>query len=199
MEQPWGPGPKIVKPLNIFCKKEPMLNRLYTSRNPVLSTASQWQNFYQSTSRKNVNDLPMESVMTFNLSRTSLTTILFCRGVARQHKTDRQCFVSSKNFASKPPWKITLNVLPSITSPTSGLAISVSGAVWDLCLLKRLLFFFSGEIFLISSKVQSIIDSQVSYNAKKKQISSFYSFLQKKYYTIKVDLNLKTCKGIGNI
>lgn len=113
-----------------------------------------------------VIDLPMESVMTFNLFRTSLTTMLFCRGVARQHKTDRQCLVSSKNFVSRPPWKITFNVLPSITSPTSGRAISCSGTVCDLCLLKRRFFFFSGEIFLTSSRVQSIMDSQVSYNTK---------------------------------
>lgn len=109
--------------------------------------------------------VPMERVMTLNLSRTSLTIILFWSGVERQHRTDRQYWVNSKNFSSSFPWKIAFNVFPSMTSPTSGvialeLADGILDGVWHPqsfragCCGSRNLF--------TSSNAQLRMDSQVS-------------------------------------
>lgn len=64
--------------------------------------------------------VPMERVITLNLSRTSLTIILFWSGVERQHRTDRQYWVNSRNFFSSLPWKMIFSVFPSMTNPVSG-------------------------------------------------------------------------------
>lgn len=110
--------------------------------------------------------VPMERVMTLNLSRTSLTIILFWSGVERQHRTDRQYRVNSKNLSSIFPWKIALNVFPSMTSPTSGvIALELANGIildgvwhpqsfWAGCCGSRNLF--------TSSNAQLRMDSQVS-------------------------------------
>lgn len=66
--------------------------------------------------------VPMARVMTLNLSRTSLTIMLFWSGVERQHRTDRQYWVNSRNFSSSFPWRMAFRVFPSMTNPTSGTA-----------------------------------------------------------------------------
>ena len=74
--------------------------------------------------------VPMERVVTPSLPRTSLTNMLFCSGVARQHRTERQYRLSSRNFSSSFPWKMAFSVFPSMTSPTSGAAApEVGGGV----------------------------------------------------------------------
>lgn len=44
---------------------------------------------------------PMARVMTFSLFRTSLTTMLFCSGVERQQRTERQLRATARNLSSK--------------------------------------------------------------------------------------------------
>lgn len=74
--------------------------------------------------------VPMERVMALSLSRTSLTNMLFCSGVERQHRTERQYRVNSRNFSSSFPWKMAFSVFPSMTNPTSGAAApEVGGGV----------------------------------------------------------------------
>lgn len=73
--------------------------------------------------------VPMERVMTLSFSRTSLTIMLFWRGVERQHRTDWQYWVNSRNFFSSFPWKMALSVFPSMTNPTSGAAAPEAGGV----------------------------------------------------------------------
>lgn len=71
--------------------------------------------------------VPMDRVITLSCLRTSLTTMLFCSGVERQHSTERQSRASSRNRSSRPPCRIMSSVLPSITSPNSGPGLSEAG------------------------------------------------------------------------
>ena len=71
--------------------------------------------------------VPMDRVMALSLSRTSLTNMLFCSGVERQHRTERQYRVNSRNLSSSFPWKMAFSVFPSMTNPTSGAAAPEAG------------------------------------------------------------------------
>lgn len=110
--------------------------------------------------------VPMERVMTFNLSRTSLTIILFWSGVERQHRTDRQYRVNSKNLSSSFPWKIAFNVFPSMTSPTSGVIAleladgSILGGMWHPQSFRA--GCCGSQNLFTSSNAQLRMDSQVS-------------------------------------
>lgn len=109
--------------------------------------------------------IPMERVMTLNLSRTSLTIILFWSGVERQHRTDRQYWVNSRNLFSRFPWKIAFSVFPSMTSPTSGaraleLTVGMLDGMWHPQSF-RAGCCGSWKLFT-SSNAQLRMDSQVS-------------------------------------
>lgn len=45
--------------------------------------------------------LPMARVMALSLLLTSFTTMLFCRGVERQQRTDRHCLARKRNLSSR--------------------------------------------------------------------------------------------------
>lgn len=104
----------------------------------------------------------MERVMTLSCLRTSLTTMLLCSGVVRQHSTERQCCASASSFSSSPPWKMMFRVCPSITSPNLGLGASGAEGVVGM-MPKSFLFGLSrSQFFFTSSRVKFKRDSQVS-------------------------------------
>lgn len=47
------------------------------------------------------NYLPMARVMALSLLLTSFTTMLFCRGVDRQQRTERHCLARMRNLSSR--------------------------------------------------------------------------------------------------
>ena len=49
--------------------------------------------------------LPMARVMALSLLLTSFTTMLFCRGVERQQRTDRHCLARKRNLSSRFFWR----------------------------------------------------------------------------------------------
>lgn len=107
-------------------------------------------------------EVPMDRVITFRCLRTSLTTMLLCSGVARQHSTERQCRASARNFSSSPPWKMMLSVCPSTTSPNSGLGASETEEDVGMMPKSFLCDLSYSEFFFTSSRVKFKRDSQVS-------------------------------------
>lgn len=107
---------------------------------------------------------PTARVNTFSWFRTSLTTMLFCKGVHRQHKTEWLYFVSWRNLCSSCPWKIVFRAFPSTTSPITGFGSPVVDQENGI-LKPKILHIFLGitRPFCTSSNMISSSDSQVSY------------------------------------
>lgn len=116
--------------------------------------------------------LPTARVSTFSWFRTSLTTMLFCKGVHRQHKTEWQYFVRWRSLCSSFPWKIVFRALPSTTSPIMGFG-SPTVVQENGSLKPKIRHIFLGitRPFCTSSNMISSSDSQVSCGKKNSWIS----------------------------
>lgn len=106
--------------------------------------------YLESHKQHNKNDLPTASVMTLSFSLTTFTTLLFCKGVTLQQRTERQCLASSTKQSCRSGDKAMVSVCPSITREMSWVVSTLRGSALYL---------------LTSSRVQSKMDVHVSWEA----------------------------------
>lgn len=98
--------------------------------------------------RLNKTFLPTARVMTLSFSRTTFTTLLFCKGVTLQQSTERQCFASSTKRSCRSDDRAMFRVSPSITREMSGVVSTLRG---------------SSLYLLTSCSAQSTMDVHVSW------------------------------------